>query len=287
MEINNENVDMDIDLMELWRTLIRHWYCVLGIPLLLMAFVFVKYSRMPRVWEANAVFQVGRIRNNLIEPVAQIIARAETQQFKTAGFNSLNMPGIQSGQAGLYADSLKIRQLRGTDLLELKVRGFSREEAICLAEGTIKYLKKLHNNVMEPAIAFLQRQLTDAKEDAAKTRKSLEKLAESMQSKNIKTEDSYFRTMFSASLGQQLGADLRNLRQKKLELEEQISPSQTHPTFMVNNVYAADEPVSVRRFANTLVAGMVGLFMGVLVAFLLGVIKKYNPGTSAGKKKEA
>lgn len=275
---NNDYAESEINLIEVLQVLLRYKRLVLGIPAILMVLAVVISSRMTPVWEATAIFQVGRIGQNspvtsqLIEPIPQVTERMGTQQFKIAAFASLNIYDIKSRQANLYKESLKVKQLKTTDLIELKVRGFSPEEAKSTAEGTVRYLKGMHDAILNPTISSLNKRLTSANENINNTRSSLEKFRQAMQSKNIKTADLHFWTLFSANLGQQLNAELKDSQQRKLNLEELLSPSLTYSTSLVNDVYVGKDPVSQRKLFNAMAAGGIGLLLGAFIALILNHI---------------
>ena len=65
---------------------------------------------------------------------------------------------------------------------------------------------------------------------------------------------------------------LRELEQKKLFLSEQINPSQTFNTKIIGDVSVTGGPVSPRKFFIIGIAILLGIFGGLLVAFVHNAI---------------
>jgi uncharacterized protein involved in exopolysaccharide biosynthesis len=182
----------ELGLIDIWQILVRERRWVIGIfsVCILGALAFVLLVRPE--WEATAVIQIGQVgqptigqASVLIEPPARTMERMRLKSFEDAVLADLKMPVEDNDpNAGLYRSSLKLKLLPNTDLIEMKVRGHSREEAAKWAEATVNYLRGLHEKLAEPSIERLKSVLAEVKRELQRTHDERTKLMENLPLKD-------------------------------------------------------------------------------------------------------
>lgn len=271
--------DDDLRPSDAWRMIVGGWRWVFGVPLVLalasMAYVYMSDAQ----WESTAAIQIGQVGQAEVGKMTALVEAAPRaiERMKLASFqdNVLASAGIDTSErdpeARLYRSSLKLRQPPGTDLVELRVRAFSRDGALRLAEATVAQLRKSHDELARPSIDALRQQLDDATRQLERAQEARDSLASRVNSgKGI---DARNRFAESALLGQMItirDEEVRKLRERRLILTERLGPGRTYPTSLIESVHVSSRPVSPRRALTVLLAAAGGLAAGIVIALVTG-----------------
>jgi LPS O-antigen subunit length determinant protein (WzzB/FepE family) len=171
---------------------------------------------------------------------------------------------FSNGQSGLKATPVK-----GAELIEVKLRAHSGELARNLIQGSIANLQKVHSEMMSTTIDRYNKQIQILAKDIQDTSSEIELLQ-----KKLLTSHNWnaFDATLSASILQNKSVELRDMIQRKLLLEEQVSPSRTYTTRAVGDVYVSEGPVSPNKRLIIGLAMLAGLFGAVFIAFVHNAI---------------
>lgn len=263
--------DDEISLFELWQTLVRHKWWVLGIPLLAVIAAAVAVTLMKPQWEATAAIRIGAVgqAGQVIEPPAQVVARVNLKSFEDAVLASLGLSGQKTPEAKLFRSSLKAKALPNTDLIEIKVHGYSRESAKRSTEATVDYLHRIHQGMAAPTVQRIKQLLAQVEREIAQTRVEREKALKIMDLKDKTiTEARFMGNIVLTNIMVQRDNELRGLEQAKTSYEEQLDPMRTYPTSYIEKISVSEGPVAPKKSLILVLAGMLGLFVGVMAAFL-------------------
>jgi capsular polysaccharide biosynthesis protein len=170
-----------------------------------------------------------------------------------------------------FLGTLKATQVKGAELVEIKLRGPSAEEAENLINGVILNLQKTHTEMMAVSIARNKKQLQILTEDIKKAEDETELLRKKLLASH---NWNAFDATLSATLLKDKTADLRAMIQQKLTLEEQLSPSRTYTTRVVDEVYISEDPVSPKKPLIIGLAILLGLFGSILIALIHNALKR-------------
>jgi len=255
----------------------RRW--VFGAPVVLalaaLAYVYLSNAQ----WESVAAVQIGQVGQAevgkvtaLVEAPPRAIERMKLPSFQDNVLTSMGIDTAESDpKARLYRTSLKLRQPPGTDLIELRVRAYSRDEAHGFAKATVEQLRKSHDKLALPAIEFLHQQLDDITRQLERAQKERDSLAANTTSG--KEIDARNRFAESALLGQMTvlrDEEIRQLRQRRLMLEERLGPARTYPTSLVEDIHVSARPVFPQRALTVLLAAAGGIVAGIAIALVAG-----------------
>lgn len=276
MQTLSDIPDDEISLHDLWRVLIRRKAWVLGLPLIAMIAAAITVTIIKPQWEAMALIRIGEVGQmgqmvqgspqQLLEPVAQATERMKLKAFKDAVLIDLGLPASdENPESALYRDSLQVKSLRGVDLVELKVRGYSQASAIRFVDATIAHLSKSHNQRMASDLQIIRQALERTDKEIAQIKAERDKL---IKLTDLKGKPGFMENVVLTDNVIKLDETLHNLNRVKTSYLVQMGPMRTFPTSALEKISLSDKPVAPRKILIILMAGMLGLFFGGLAAFL-------------------
>ncbi|MEO0047067.1 MAG: hypothetical protein RLZZ410_26 [Pseudomonadota bacterium] len=255
----NPNIEDEISLKDIIDFIIESWKTILatGIVGILAAVGYIVVT--PNKYEATAQIQMaqlssGQVAATNVEDPNLLIARMKLPS--SYDQNAITICGNQTEKypAESLAKMVVLSVSKGTQMVELKVNGLSREQATQCAESILRIVKDTQKAITEPIIdeakaklvKYSQR-LQEAQSFIAKADKS----GSSMSAAYLSTRD-----------------EVKYLTDESIRLNDLIISANTRQTKLVSPIYAPENKVSPKR-ANALIAGLfAGLFLGLL--FMLG-----------------
>lgn len=268
----------ELTLAEVWQVLVANKKWVLGIPLLAFVAALIAVTVMKPEWEASAAIQVGAVGTDqgkqLVEPVPRVIARMKLKAFEDAVLGGLKVPLSNDATARQYRKTLKAKALPNTDLIEIKVRGRSPQEAQRLVEGTVAYLHDVHKAMAQPSIARMRQLLAQVDEELSRIKVERETaLHTAGVSKAVQTSSRFTENVLRDNILIQRDRDVRLLEQTKAGYKEQLDAMRTYPTSYIEKISISDKPVAPKKVLIIFVAAVVGLLAGVIAAFLVAALR--------------
>lgn len=249
---------------------------IIGFPLLLaLAALIYVYVVQPR-WEATSTIQIGRIGEieagrtaSVIESPTQAIERMKLRAFQDRVLKRLGIdPDHRNRNARLYRDSIGLRAVVNTDFVELKVQGFSMEDALRYVEATVAELRETHDALARPTIEYLRAQLTDVNRSLERARDERAKLVSSIPlGLEIGPGNRFAENVLLGNALTARDGEIRALQERQLMLEERLSPTRTRPTSLAG-VHVPPDPKSPKKLLTVLLAAACGLVAGVLFALI-------------------
>lgn len=260
-----------VSLSELWCTLASEKKWVLGIPLFFLGLAFAFVWRAEPEWEAIAAIQIGRVESQPIESAAMANERLKLRPFTIAVYSALEIPLDEARRdVQLYQRSMRSRLIPLTDLIEIRVRGHSREQAKEWAEEIATQLRTIHQKLAAPSISRLQQELDEVSVALEQVRVSRGQLLEDLPArKQVGPGNRFAESVLMANIVASQEHEMRELRKRALVLREQLSSAKTYPTALVNQVYVPERPVFPNIALTLAAAGVTGLILGILVALIL------------------
>lgn len=270
-------VEDELSLYGLWEVLVRQKKWVIGISMLfvLLAGVYA-FSAKPK-WEATAVIQVGQVGQSGVgqpsqtfEPPIRTVERMKMESFEDDVIAGLKLP-IESGNpsAHLFRSSLSLKVLGTTDLIQIRVKGYSRDQATIFARKVVDQIKEVHEKLMQPAIERLEKQRAELNKHMGtieEERGSLSKII--LTSTASSGESKFSEQLLLSNLLIAKNAELRDFEMRRLAVNEQLTWIRTFRTSIVSRVYVPEVPASPKKVLTVLLAAIVGLAFGAVAAFL-------------------
>ncbi len=272
--MGEDNRSDEVSLLELFNVLARYKKLIFGLPILgaISAAVFASYILHP-TWEASAVLEVGKVgqasqasqaSQALVEPVSNVVTRMMLPSFAKGAINNTGIKTDELNAMRGFYKTLKVNQIKGTELVEIKLRGPSAEKANDIIQSVIANLQKTHTEMMVASVENNKKQLQILAEDIKKV--GIE--ADLLRKKLLATHNwNAFDAALSATILKDKSAELREMIKRKLALEEQLTPLHTYTTRVVDEVYVSEGPVSPNRPLIIGLAVLLGLFGAIVFAF--------------------
>ena len=267
----------DISLRDLWRVLIDQKKWLFGIPIVCMFLAAVGVMIAKPKWEATAVIQIGQVGQSgvgqgsqLIEPSVRAIERMKMKSFENDVLIALKIPiEDENSLAGLFRSSLSLRALGTTDLIQVKVRANSPDQAASWAQAVVDRLKNVHERLAQPTIDRLRKQQAELKKQMQMIEEERANLLKIVSKSNETSGDSRFSAnLLLSNLLLQKNAELRDFEMRRLAADEQLTSVRTYPTSLIDLIYVPEKPASPKKLLVIVLAAVAGLIFGVIVALI-------------------
>lgn len=265
----NENIRSDeVSLSDLFKVLSGYKKLIVGLPIFgaISAAIFASIILQP-TWEASAVLEIGQVGQAgqmLVEPAESVVTRMMLPSFANGAINSLDTKSGELFELKEFYKTLKVRQIKEGNLIEVKLRGPSAEKANDLIQSVVGNLQSIHAKMMAVTIERNKQQLQMLLDDIKKVSSETDLL----KNKLFATHNwNAFDATLSATVLKDKSAELRDLIQRKIILEEQLAPSRTYTTRVMDEVYISDAPVSPNKRLIISMAVFLGLFGAIVLAF--------------------
>lgn len=276
---NDDYRDAGIDLAKVYRILAENKRWVIGMPLLFLGLAVTAILLMQPKWEATGLIQIGQIWQEkgaaLVENGTAVVERVKNKSFQGRVLTKLGIPLDEDNQLGkLYLDSIKIKVIASTDLLELKVRAFSAKVASNWLEETVHQLQEVHKRIAEPTISRLQKQLVELKRQIQLVKSEKDGLIKNAELKGeIGPGNRFAENLLLTNYLLQKDAELREFELRQLTLEEQLNPAKTFSTALMEPTYVPEKPASPKKLLILLLATVAGFLVGAFAALLINYQK--------------
>ncbi|MHB1116101.1 Wzz/FepE/Etk N-terminal domain-containing protein [Sideroxydans sp.] len=274
--MSENNRDGETSLADIYKILVRYKKLIVGLPVLgaVVASLF-SFAILHPTWEASAVLEVGKIGQAaqtpplLVEPPSTVVTRILSPSFvrgviKRAGAKADELYALKE-----FYKTIKATQIKGSELIEIKLRGPSAEKAEDIILSVIGSLQQTHAEMMTSSVEKNKKELQQLVENIASASLEVELLKKKLlAAHNWNT----FDATLAATLLNNKTVDLRNLVQRKLNLEEQLAPSRTYTTRVIGEVYISEGAVSPNKILIISIAVLLGLFGAIVFALVHNAI---------------
>jgi len=220
-------------------------------------------------WESSVTLRVGKVANKLIDNPRTVAEQLSGDAFKEEVRKSLKFgPLEEDRRSRLLRSSLRARNVGGTDVVRIRLRGYSPADAQAALQAVLDRVVAQHAAASTPLLSSLQ----DANAQITKLIES----AEGLQEKALAAAQA--RRPAAGASGPQSGDVLTTglmasidlwLRQLVvMRLHELLSPIGNNPSAAVEPIYVSAEPVHPSALTALLTALAISGLLGVLVVAL-------------------
>lgn len=225
---------------------------------------------LPAQWEATALLRVAQLGGATpIEPTVRVVARVTQKSFEHDVLRRMGLSPDESNlKAGLLHDGLTVK-VEKSDLVGVRVRGASPDEAARFADAVIAELAGVHARMVEPTLLRWRGEIEEIDMELKRGGREIERLSGLFEKQLGVTQAAALSQAVLSNILISREAELRGFRERKRTLQEQLSPERTFPTALLGKVDISARPVSPKR---SLFAAA-GLIIGVLVGVLLSVLR--------------
>ncbi|HEY4294051.1 Wzz/FepE/Etk N-terminal domain-containing protein [Luteibacter sp.] len=259
--------DDEIYLIDMWRIVVREWRWFISVGFVVLAATFAYLHHARNQWEATAWIQIGQVgttpvgQDPHVEAFSRTVERLETAAFQDEVLKSVGVP-VDAAEGRLYRHSMKIEQLAYANLIKLRVRGYSAEDAKELATATATVLHAVHARIAAAPVALAKGRMEELEATLKETRANRDRLMAEASG------DGQAAGLAGVALATS-NDDLRALEQSRSELAGRQLANYTYETSMAWPVYVPKE----RAFPNTFLTAAIGLLAAAFLATLAAVAR--------------
>ncbi len=263
--------EKEVDLRDYLRMIKKRWKIILIIFLVSTITSGVVSFILPRTYESIAMVKIGKMRNNLLEEPSTVIEIFKTKATLKKVAEELNVPTTQEKLQEL-ASKVKMKEKSG--LLEIRGKGETPEEALKLVNGVTAVLLKRHEQIFERAKVILEEYLASGKQRLVEIEKEIEMLRRKIE--ELKVADSEAKATVARGYMESLERSRDRYEQLQVELREKKMEESygTIGTELVIPPATPEKPIAPKKKQNILIAGILGLFIGVVSAAVVEYFEK-------------
>jgi len=272
----NSIQDDEISLKEIIDFLIESWKTIAAVGALgllsAVTFIFV----IPSQYEATAQIRMAQIDSgnttnplgtNLEDPNTLIARLKLPTAFSEKEVQACKLEKSKFPTEALANSVVKLTAVKGVaSLVELKIRGESKEEALSCAQAIFENIKDSQHDIMKPYIEEAktlllkyQVRLNDAQSVIARADKS----GQALSAAYLANRD-----------------ELKFLSDETIRLNAIIAAGDTRHTKLVSPIYASDKPVFPKKTMSLVLGLLAGLFLGLLYVLARKAWRSSNLNTS-------
>jgi len=249
---------------------------------------------LPKQWEASVVIQVGQITNEAmpgtplpaptpVETVGRAVERLQLPQFEDLVLRKLDLPlGVnENATTDLIRRSLKAVQLKNAELIEVTVRGFSQADAQRYTQAFADALIGAHAVIAKPSLDKINSNMVEVRQQIASEEARKGELSTLMRVRDQSKADAKFsESVLLANMVAENDKLLQGLRQREINIQEQLNPERTFNTRLFGPVHVSRRHV----FPSGVLFAVAGLVLGLFVAVGWGLIGDFRRGALGGRK---
>ena len=226
-------------------------------------------------WTAKVTVQVGQIAAlgqvpRPIETVLTTIDRLNLPSFCTDVLKSLGLPSPESGQkeALLVFDSMRAMPARGSDLLNVQVSAYSREQAAKALQVSVALLTSTHLSLIQPSLDRMTADLANTRARLADTEREYDQAYRTLKAGSTQVTGTVgARDILTSSVLSALQEQMLDLKKRKEQLEDALDPTRSYPTRMMGDVYVPTHPNTPGKLLVVAAGALLGLLVGLGIAF--------------------
>ncbi|MCK9380274.1 MAG: Wzz/FepE/Etk N-terminal domain-containing protein [Sulfuritalea sp.] len=281
--------DDELSLYDIWQKVVEGWRWIVGGIAAGVIAAAGYLTVTPPQYEAMALVQIGQAPGPngpngptgpvLVETPSRVVERIMFPTFKDGMVRKLGWSDDARG--AVYAASLAAKPAKAADLIELKVRGLTREEAASSLAATIEYLAALHKAIAKPAIDNLQADLKAISDELGQAEKALAELKHAAQlQKQLPPHDRFSQSVLYEQLWATGESRAMELRRRETQYRGWISSTGTVATAAFAEPSVPQAPVSPKQMQVMMLGALGGLFLS-LAAMMFQ--RRWQSRRAAGK----
>jgi len=271
----------EIDLREYINVLLKRKGIIILIFLIaVITAALVSYFALSPVYQSSVVFSIALVDNR---PPTTIIAQVENnvpvikihEALEVINSNLILDEVAKRSSLNISSDQLRTRveveNLKNTNFIKVSVGADSPEKAKELAENIVKVFIEKNQNKYTEKIKLIEKRIKILEREIAEFEKSIQEIDTAMKkitaSRNLSESERYFQTSVLLNSSSNERNLYNNLIYQINTLQERLNNCQDFG--IISYAQLPIEPIKPNKKLNILIAGVLGLFVGIFIAFFL------------------
>lgn len=272
-----KQLNEELSLFDIMVFLRKNYRILLGGALLGIVLGLCAALLLPAEWEASALIRVGQSGNTdknlnsiqpvLVEPALQVVDRIKNKSFQKEVMKKIGLSQNEEDDKNkLFRNSLKAK-LEKSDLISINIRGLSADTAKLHLDTVVNQLKSIHTKMLAPTINRWRQEFAAIELELKVTNADLQRLTKSLDGSSESLNPSSFaQAALLSNIIIAREGELRDFRDRKLLLEEMLSPERTFATSVIGQVEISNKAVYPKKSFFAIAGLIIGLFLGVVLS---------------------
>ena len=272
-----KQLNEELSLYDIVVFLRKNYRILLGGALLGIVLGLCAALLLPTEWEATALIRVGQSGNAdktlnsiqpvLVEPALQVVDRIKNISFQKEVMKKIGLSQNEDDDKNkLFRNSLKAK-LEKSDLISINIRGLSADSAKLHLDTVVNQLKSIHSKMLAPTINRWRQEFAAIELELKVTNADLQRLTKSLDGSSKSLNPSSFaQAALLSNIIIARGGELRGFRERKLILEEMLSPERTFVTAVIGQIEVSNKAVYPKKSFFAIAGLIIGLFLGVVLS---------------------
>jgi len=228
-----------------------------------------------QVGQISTPGQTG-VTSRLIENQLTSVERFNIASFRLDVLKQLGLPepNMGSSNSNEIFDTLRSVPAKSTDLINVQVSAYSREDALKALKASFGLFNAEHLKLFDPTIGELNDELKQTNSKLGMAERQYGLVVDSLQAVVKGNGKAETRDVLLNSTAATLNDQIVNLAKKKAELQETLAPSRTYPTRVFGELYSPDRPSTPGTLAMILIGITTGLVIGIAIVMLGHSLRK-------------
>jgi len=256
----------EIDLRELINVLLKRKWLIIGIFLIaVITAAIISYFVLPQTYSSSATFMIAQINGTPVYEASDIESKIKSDNIIQKVIDGLNL----DTSTGSVMNSIKIENTDRSKYIKITSQSDSSEKARDIVLSVIDqfieenqeyYLERIR--VLEEEKELLERQVAmerDKVDEAEKLRLDI------IDSEGLSLTEKQIQINLLLNYSTEIREHYNDLVEQLYTLEDHIINSNNFE--IINYPSINDKPIKPNKKLNIAIAGVLGLFMGIFIAF--------------------
>ena len=219
------------------------------------------------IYKSSTTFSVAQIDGRAVINITESLEIMKSSVFLNEVINRMNLE-INAGQ---LKSQIEVKNLKGTNFIEISVVDNSPEKAKNLAENITEVFIRQNQGKYREKVKLVEDRLKTLEEQISELEKNIEMIKKALKGIAASKELSEGERQFQTSLLLSSSITERELYNTLTNQANSLKVSlKSYEDFkIINNVQILVSPIKPNIKLNIIIAGILGLFIGVFVAFFM------------------
>lgn len=266
-----QDKDDEINLLELWQVLVKRrsiiYTCVFVCLVAGVAYGWLK----PPVYEANIKVRIGQLKgaSGLLENIEELKSRI------LADHGNDVADGVKRERPYI----VRISTQKGVNtIVELTAEGDTPDDAARILREVTQDIIQRHIAILDDNLVPMKARLKSVNEQIQALHKQYNDITQLVE--QLRQRDSVQASLAMIERGSILSA-ISSLEDEQLRLQAFLTPPETRVTKLLGDIVAPTEPAKPKKRLILVLAAVLGLMGGVMMALVAEFIAKTKTGRDA------
>lgn len=266
-----EKFEEEIDLRDYVNVILKRKWVIIAIFLIAVIAAVIISFLMPRTYQSSALLEIGKIESNYLEKNQDIVTLFKQPTILKILTKKI---GISEDQWQKLKNDIKIQPLGSDKFIEIIATANTPSKAQDTVNQTINFILERHQDILSQEKKILESETQEIKNNILIAQEKITELEKEMT--HFKNAQTWGEGMVAQSYIEMLTQTRTNLALLKQQLQdkERESTYNSYETKIESPSFEPLTPITPNKKQNVIIGGILGLFIGILWAFMAEYCEK-------------